>query len=81
MFLNDHSFLTIPIFPQMRVIDSTENLLFEHDNGIKEGLKLSYQERYEISDTLIPKLPSSLCNMIKINYFFMILPFPYLNKL
>ena len=56
MFLNDHIFLTIPIFPQMRVIDSTENLLFEHDNGIKVGLKLSYQERYEISDILILKL-------------------------
>ena len=57
MFLNDH-FLNIPAFSQMRVIDSTENLLFEHDNGIKVGLKLSYQKRYEISDILISKLPS-----------------------
>ena len=58
MFLNDHIFLTIPIFPQMRVIDSTENLLFEHDNGIRVGLKLVYHEKYEISDILFPKLPS-----------------------
>ena len=42
----------------MRVIDSTENLLFEHDNGIKVELKLVYHDRYEISDILIPKLPS-----------------------
>ena len=39
MFLNDH-ILNISAFPQMRVIDSTENLLFEHDNGIKEGQQI-----------------------------------------
>ena len=39
MLLNDH-ILNIPAFPQMRVIDSTENLLFEHDNGIKEGQQI-----------------------------------------
>ena len=39
MFLNDH-ILNIPAFSQVRVIDSTENLLFEHDNGIKEGLQI-----------------------------------------
>ena len=44
MFLNDH-ILNIPAFSQMRVIDSTENLLFEHDNGIKEGCKLSHKDR------------------------------------
>ena len=57
MFLNDH-FLNTPAFSQMRVIDSTENLLFEHDNEIKVGSKLVYHEKYEISDILIPKLPS-----------------------
>ena len=48
MFLNDH-ILSIPAFSQMRVIDSTENLLFEHDNGIKWGA--NYRIRIEISNT------------------------------
>ena len=40
MSQNDH-ILSIPAFSQMRVIVSTENLLFKHDNGIKEGVQIA----------------------------------------